>query len=878
MQPKPFMKLALLALLCLFTGMVNGQNQTPPSQSTYDAHSLWAPLFYPHYGNQYRSANGQPGPAYWKNEADYKIACTLDTTQKRLTGTVEITYKNNSPDNLSFLWLQMDQNIYRKDSRGEATQPVSGGRFANKSFTNGFELKSVTIEDHGKSTKADYLVNDTRMQIRLKDALKATGGTIKIKIAYAFTIPQYGTDRMGRLDTKNGWIYEIAQWYPRMEVFDDVEGWNTIPYLGAGEFYLDYGNIDYSVTAPANMIVVGAGKLQNPKDVLTSTERDRLDQAAKSDKTVFIRTAAEVTDPASRPGKGMLTWHFHMDNTRDVAWAASKAFIWDAARINLPDGKKALAQSVYPVESAGDSAWGRSTEFTKACIEHYSEKWYPFPYPAATNVAGNVHGMEYPGFVFCGYKSSGEGLWGVTIHEFGHSWYPMVVGSNERKYPFMDEGFNTFINDECTKWFNKGEFYHQTNRHTEAGYMFREGMDPILTIPDVTQAYNLGIAAYSKPAMGLELLRNVILGKDRFDYAFSTYTHHWAYKHPTPWDFFHSIENAAGEDLAWFWREWFFTNDRLDQAVDDVKYQDDDPSKGALITIENLDKMALPAIVQVTEANGKDSTFTLPVEIWQRGATWTFAYPSTSKLKSVVLDPDNVLPDVNSQNNEWKAIEKKAVPAGVTAESVVKKYLDAIGGESKLKTVKDLTIQAAGSIQGQDIVITREYKMPDKFKMEVTLPSMDNRVVSKILMNGDSVTMQRMGQDMPVSEDAKKSLQDELHLFHEQQYLKPGYQLSLESIEPVNDQDAYVLKVTDPEGNVSTSYYDVKTGLKVKEIAENPSPGMAGNNSATTYSDYQEVNGIKFPFTIGTTAGGMNIELKVKNLKVNSGLTDADFK
>jgi outer membrane lipoprotein-sorting protein len=288
--------------------------------------------------------------------------------------------------------------------------------------------------------------------------------------------------------------------------------------------------------------------------------------------------------------------------------------------------------------------------------------------------------------------------------------------------------------------------------------------------------------------------------------------------------------------------------------------------------------MALPAIVQVTEASGKDSTFTLPVEIWQRGATWTFAYPSTSKLKSVVLDPDNVLPDVNSQNNEWKAIEKKAVPAGVTAESVVKKYLDAIGGESKLKTVKDLTIQAAGSIQGQDIVITREYKMPDKFKMEVTLPSMDNRVVSKILMNGDSVTMQRMGQDMPVSEDAKKSLQDELHLFHEQQYLKPGYQLSLESIEPVNDQDAYVLKVTDPEGNVSTSYYDVKTGLKVKEIAENPSPGMAGNNSATTYSDYQEVNGIKFPFTIGTTAGGMNIELKVKNLKVNSGLTDADFK
>jgi hypothetical protein len=876
MKSKLFVKLLILAFSCSFTGSLHAQDRQ--SQSVYDAHSLWAPIFYPHYGNEYRSATGAPGPKYWQNSADYKIACTLDTTNKRLTGSVEITYKNNSPDELPFLWLQMDQNIYRQDSRGEATSTISGGRFANKTFTKGYELKSVTIEQNGKANRADYVVNDTRMQIRLKDPLKQNGGTIKIKIQYAFTIPEYGTDRMGRLDTQNGWIYEIAQWYPRMEVYDDVEGWNTIPYMGAGEFYLEYGDIDYTVTAPANMIVVGAGELQNPKDVLTPTERKRLDEAQKSDKTVFIRTAAEVTDPQSRPQKGMLTWRFHMTNTRDVAWAASKAFIWDAARINLPDGKKALAQSVYPVESAGDSAWGRSTEFTKACIEHYSEKWYPFPYPVATNVAGDVHGMEYPGFVFCGYKSAGEGLWGVTIHEFGHSWYPMIVGSNERKYPFMDEGFNTFINDECTKWFNHGEFYHKPNLHNSATYMFRTEMDPIMTIPDVTQSYNLGVNAYAKPAVGLELLRNVILGEDRFDYAFQTYTRRWAYKHPTPWDFFHSIENAAGEDLAWFWREWFFEDYRLDQSIKDVKYADGDPAKGALVTIENLDRMALPAIIEIKESNGKDSTFTLPVEIWQRGSTWTFKYNSTGKLRSVVLDPDNQLPDINPDNNIWVPVEKKPVPAGVTPASVIEKYLNTIGGADKLKTVKDLSIQSAGQVQGQKIVFNRMYKIPGKYKLEVLVPGMGNMVATKLVINGDSVSMQNMGKDIPVTDEMKKGLKDELNIFPELKYLNSDYKLSLAEITSVDGKDAYEMKVTDPSGNTSTNYYDVQTGLKVKEVSERPDVG-GESTSTITYSDYKEVDGIKFPYTMTTDNGGnMTIELKVDNIKVNSGLSDGDFK
>lgn len=876
MRLKKFILPAVLSLFCLFTITASGQN--PEARSSYDPHALWAPLFYPHYGSEYRSDAGKPGPKYWQNSVNYKISTTLDTANKRLTGSVEIAYTNNSPDNLPFLWLQLDQNIYREDSRSEATQPVAGGRFANKSFTRGYELSTVTIEENGKSSKADYLVNDTRMQIRLKNPVKASGGAIKIKIDYGFDIPQYGTDRMGRLDTRNGWIYEIAQWFPRMAVYDDVKGWNTIPYLGAGEFYLEYGDIDYTVTAPADMIVVGAGELINPKDVLTATERSRLAQAAKSDKTVFIRNASEINDPNSRPQKGMLTWHFQMKNTRDVAWAASKAFIWDAAKINLPGGKTALAQSVYPVESQGDSAWGRSTEYTKACIERYSDKWYPFPYPVATNVAGVVHGMEYPGFVFCSYQSGGRGLWGVTIHEFGHTWYPMIVGSNERKYPWMDEGFNTFINDECTEWFNNGEYFRETDRQNSASYIFGDrNIDPIMTIPDVIQPYNLGIDAYSKPAMGLELLREVILGEDRFDYAFSAYTHDWAYKHPTPWDFFHAIENAAGEDLAWFWRAWFFENYKLDQAVTDVKYTDSDPSKGALITIQNLEQMALPVIVEIKESGGKDSTFTLPAEIWQRGGSWTFAYPSTAPLKSVILDPKHVLPDINPDNNTWAAVENRPVPEGTTANSIIEKYLAAIGGVNKLKGVKDLSLESSGLIQGQEIDFLQQYKLPGKYKMVVSVPAMGETPVSEIVINGDSITVKNMGKDVPVTDEMKDGLKERLDVFPELKYNSTGYQLALTGIQNLNGTDVYVMKVTDPAGNTATNYYDLQTGLKAKEITE--STGMGGTSeSSVTYGDYQEVNGIKFPFSLDTDNGnGMALNLKVKEIKVNSGLSDQEF-
>jgi aminopeptidase N len=467
---------------------------------------------------------------------------------------------------------------------------------------------------------------------------------------------------MGILQTPHGKIFTIAQWYPRMCVFDDITGWNTLPYTGPGEFYLEYGDFDVSITAPAKDIVVCSGELLNPQEVYTAEQLKRWAAAEKSDKTVLIRSAGEVDDANSRPsGKAELTWHFKIKNARDASWAASSAFIIDAAKINLPSGKKSIAISAYPPESdtaANGSGWRRSTEFVKNSIEYNSAKWYEYPYPAATAVAGTPGGMEYPGIVFCGAKANGRRLWGVNDHEFGHTWFPMIVGSNERLYGWMDEGFNTFINTLSTANFNNGEFKpaRQPDMHQIGSFFTTPGLEPIITSgADNLKERNNGTLLYSKPSAGLVLLREQILGQERFDYAFKTYINRWAYKHPTPDDFFRTIENAAGESLQWFWRGWFCNNWRLDVAVRDVKYVDStDYSKGIFITLDNLEKMAMPVILEIKTVSGKTDRIKLPVEIWERNTSWTFKYPSTEEIESVTYDPDKVLPDYNESNNVWK--------------------------------------------------------------------------------------------------------------------------------------------------------------------------------------------------------------------------------
>ena len=643
-------------LLCIGTSFFASAQNDVQVTSAYDPHSLFSPMFYPVGESNTRAATGEPNVNYWQNRADYRINASLNDITHEISGTVIITYKNNSPLALPFLWLQLDQNLFKKDSRGQARIPVdSRSRYgdAKSNFDGGFKINAVKIND---AEVKDFVITDTRMQVRLPKPMKASGDVVNIRLDYSFVLPTYGADRCGILPTKNGDIFTVAQWYPRMCVFDDVKGWNTLPYLGPSEFYLEYGDYDFTITAPASHIVVASGELLNPAEVLTPLQLSRMNNAKKSDQTVMIRTEKEVLDPTSRPKATTLTWHYKMLNARDVSWASSKSFIWDAAKINLPAGKTSLAMSVYPAESNGNKGWGRSTEYTKASIENYSKRWFVYPYPVATNVASNIGGMEYPGIVFCGFKAQENGLFGVTDHEFGHTWFPMIVGSNEREYGWMDEGFNTFINTLAHDDFNKGEYKTPpTTMEFAAGYLFGNNSEAIMNTPDALKEVNIGTALYSKPGYGLQLLRNEILGPVRFDYAFKTYIHRWAYKHPTPWDFFKTMDNVAGENLAWFWKGWFVENYKLDQSIVKVEYENNDAANGAIVTIANLDQMAMPANITYETVSGTKGALKLPVEIWNNVVSKKIKLLTTEKLKTVTIDAEKVFPDINFSNNQWKS-------------------------------------------------------------------------------------------------------------------------------------------------------------------------------------------------------------------------------
>ena len=636
-------KTGFALLLCGFiSNPVQAQDAPQDNQSEFGE-------FMDRSGNVYRTASGKPGPEYWQNETDYEIRATLNDDENRLSGHMALTYTNNSPEDLDFIWMNMEQNRFTDTSRGTLTTPIQGNRY-NGDTDGGYEISNLKASvKRGSSSK--HIITDTRMQVFFDEPIPAHGGQGTVSMDFSYNIPEKGMDRMGRVDTKNGTIYAMAQWYPRAAVFDDIVGWNVEPYLGAGEFYLDYGDYDYYITAPADHIVVGSGELQNPNETMSPTMRDRMAKAHQSDSTVFIVTPEEVNDASLKAQQeGTLTWHFKMENSRDVAFASSKAFVWDAARINLPSGKKALAQSVYPVESQGDSAWGRSTEYTKNAIENYSNRWFEYPYPVAVNVAAEINGMEYPGVSFCNWHSTGKDLWGVTDHEFGHNWFPMIVGTNERRYPWMDEGFNTFINYYSSETFHNAEFPGDLDEtRSKVSYYLDPNSQGINTYPDVVDVRNLGMTAYVKPATGLFLLREYILGKERFDNAFRSYIREWAYKHPQPRDFFNRMDNVAGENLAWFWKGWFYGTGNIDLAIDNVV-----PYQGNFVIIlSNKGDMPMPVVMKVGYGDGTSETIRLPVEIWERGDTWNYLLKTDKTVQKVELDPEKLVPDVNFSNDVW---------------------------------------------------------------------------------------------------------------------------------------------------------------------------------------------------------------------------------
>lgn len=856
---KHLLKLKLLFILSLFGFSVFAQ------ESKFDKYEAFSPLFLNELTNSFHSATGKPGPNYWQNQVDYHITAELDTLQHSLKGEVTLTYKNNSPYDLSYIWLQLDQNAFTEDSRSKALYPAND-RNGIRTPTDGYQIKSVQIN----KKPAKYLVNDTRMQVRFDDPLKANGNKTSVKIAYEFKLPTHGKDRMGHVETKNGWIYTLAQWFPRMAVYDEVEGWNTIPYLGTGEFYLEYGNYEYEITAPENMIVVGSGELQNPKEVLTKTLQKRLEKAKNSDETVMIVSKEEMqkNDYYKKGKNGKLTWKFKMNNSRDVAWAASKAFIWDAAKINLPNGKTALAQSVYPEENSGMDGYARSTEYTKHAIEIYSKDWFVYPYKVATNVGAHEGGMEYPGIVFCSYKSKESDLWGVINHEFGHIWFPMIVGSNERVYGWLDEGLNTFINDLATQQFNKGEYYDEQNLQEMGAFMFNERWDPLFTRADVIHSQQkLGVEAYYKPATALHVLRNSVLGKDRFDYALRQYIQEWQYKHPQPWDFFNTMSNAAGEDLGWFFKGWFMKNWSNDQSVQKVEYNDDDYSKGAQITIANLGEMPMPVSLEITFEDQSKKNAKLPVEIWMTGSEYVYHLDSNKKIISVEIDPEHQVPDENTANNFYKKL--KNAPEDVTAESVLNQYIEAVGGRSKLESVKDLSLEMQTKIQGSEVSITDQFKNPDKYRRSLIIYG---QKLMDITVNGDKVELSAQGNQQELAQPDQDYLKTYTREhFRELDVLDKDYPAHLKGIDVIEGQEVYVVEFSTPNEIVYTNYYKVDSGLKVQ--------GADSKGMVKKFDNYKMVDGIQFPFTIKETlfGFGQEVNLEVKEIKVNSNLSDDQF-
>ena len=548
---------------------------------------------------------------------------------------------------------------------------TAGSRWRGAFDEGGFRLGDIAL-DHAEATYAPgVLVDDTRMRVDLDEPLE-TGESLTLTIDYSFVVPQYGGDRMGLFEAARGTVYQFAQWYPRVAVFDDVHGWNALPYLGQGEFYLDYGDYELALTVPANLIVVATGRLQNAGDVLTSAEQAQLARAQTSDERLYV---VAPDDAGRRSGDGMVTWQFEAENVRDVAWAASAAFIYDAASVALDSGERVLVQSAYPHEGLGEDpenpGWEGATAFARHTTAFFSDVLFPYPYPTVTNVAGVVGGMEYPMLHFSGVNRRGFGLFGVIDHEIAHNWFPMVVGSNERRHAWMDEGFATYMNVRSNfNYFNESvtpplfgadqadstRWVRLTRRAATQDY-FNEpyAADQVVaTPPDRLRAQSLGWLAYRKPGKGLLILRNHVLGPQRFDDALREYVRRWAFKHPQPADFFRTIEDVSGEDLSWFWRGWLYSTDRYDAAITSVEAADDGST---LITVQNREGLVFPVNVLVHVDRGEEDArpnfimLRIPVESFFLTDTATISVPG--KVVSAQLDPGQVLPDMDASNDRW---------------------------------------------------------------------------------------------------------------------------------------------------------------------------------------------------------------------------------
>ncbi|MEX2963701.1 M1 family metallopeptidase [Microbulbifer sp. TYP-18] len=547
--------------------------------------------------NAYRTASGAPGHAYWQQQADYDIKVSLDDDKQLITASETITYTNNSPDTLRYLWLQLDQNRFKPNSAGNlaasvdlesiAPDTVPFGSFrravVSNEFPGGYQITKVA-DSRGRDLP--HTIVDTGMRIDLPQPL-APGGSISFQVAWAYNVIEQkalgGRSGYEYFERDDNYLYEIAQWFPRMAVYNDVSGWQNKQFLGRGEFALEFGNYRVAIDVPADHVVAATGVLQNPREVLTRTQRERLQQARTAPKPVMIVTKEEALANEKRRSRERKTWIFAAENVRDFSWASSRKFLWDAQGYKK-GATDTMAMSFYPEE--GTPLWDKySTEAIIHTIDVYNRYSFDYPYPVSISVNGPVGGMEYPMITFNGPRPEIDeedrskrtysrrtkyGLISVIIHEVGHNYYPMIVNSDERQWTWMDEGLNTFVQFLAEQEWEEKYPSRRGDARKIVEYMQSENQVPIMTNSE--SILQFGNNAYGKPATALNILRESVMGRALFDFAFREYAQRWKFKRPMPADFFRTMEDASGMDLDWFWRGWFYTTNNVDISLDQVRH------------------------------------------------------------------------------------------------------------------------------------------------------------------------------------------------------------------------------------------------------------------------------------------------------------------
>jgi len=602
-----------------------------------------------------RTTTGAPGPRYWQQRADYRIRATVDAAAKTLTGAETITYHNRSPDTLRVVWLQLMQNVHQGEAPRNEEAEVTGGYRFTRVAAGGQPVR----ESDDLRSGSGYSIDFTRMAIRPASPL-LPGDSVRLELEWSYKIPQAGAGaRMGH--SRDNLLY-LAYWYPQMAVYDDVVGWQTDPFLGGAEFYMGFGSYEYTVDAPEGWVVMGTGNLANPERVLPADVLQRWRRAAQSD------TAVRVLGPGGfgagkatlRGANGRLQWTFRADSVRDVAFSLTRESNWDAARTPVGDRNGDGRTDYVLIQSLWRSTaprWANSVKYSQQSITHHSEfTGVRYPWPHMTAVEGEDimgGGMEYPMMTLIGpYSAQGDtALYNVTSHELGHMWFPMIIGVDERRYGWMDEGTTNFNENEAHNDFFRGAPNAHLREQAQYASFVRNVGDPeLLRWTDLQQPNLGGFATYTKPATILAALRG-LLGEETFLRTYRSYARTWAFKHPKPWDFFNAFNAGAGRSLDWFWSTWYKEAWSLDQAVGSVTSS----GTNTVITVEDRGTAPMPARLLVTRQDGTTERREVPVETWLGGArTATVSVPAgSSPVVRVEIDPTSSFPDVDRANNVW---------------------------------------------------------------------------------------------------------------------------------------------------------------------------------------------------------------------------------